>query len=68
MKEPTGKATPHEELIAEIMDSCIAKNEREWAASREITELKASLKAWDLVEIGYQDQIAELRKFRQQLT
>ena len=34
------KATDHTLLIDQIMDSRLAKNEREWAASKEITDLK----------------------------
>ena len=37
------QATPHAELIAHIMDSRIAKNEREWAAAREIERLLAEV-------------------------
>ena len=33
-------ATPHEELIRQILDSRIPKNEREWAAGREIERLR----------------------------
>ena len=43
-KEIKGKqATPHKDLIGQILDSRIPKNEREWAASREIASLAASL-------------------------
>ena len=37
------QATPHIELIAQIMSSVVPKNEREWAASREIERLRAEL-------------------------
>ena len=37
------QATPHIELIAQIMSSVAPKNEREWAASREIERLRAEL-------------------------
>jgi len=47
MEEPTGKATPHNDLIAEIMDCRVAKNEREWAASKEIAELKELIKVYN---------------------
>ena len=34
------KATrPHDEVMAELLDPCIAKTEREWAAAEEITRL-----------------------------
>lgn len=33
-------ATPHDELIAQIIDSRVAKSEREWAAKREIEWLR----------------------------
>lgn len=35
-----GKATPHDQLIEEIMDSCRPSTEREWAARTEIVTLK----------------------------
>lgn len=34
------KATPHAQLIQEILDSRIAKNEHGWAAKREIEKLQ----------------------------
>ena len=37
------QATPHIELIAQIMSSVVPKNEREWAASREIERLRAEV-------------------------
>ncbi len=44
MSDKPLKATPHEALIGSILDPCIPKNEREWAAAREIESLKAELK------------------------
>lgn len=38
------QATPHKELIRQIMDSRILKNEREWAAAREIEDLRRKLR------------------------
>jgi hypothetical protein len=44
-KEPTAyQSTPHSDLISELMDSRVPKNEREWAAAREIDELRAENK------------------------
>jgi hypothetical protein len=37
------QATPHADLIAQILDSRVPKNEREWAAAREIEALTARL-------------------------
>ena len=37
------QATPHGTLLEQIIDPCQPKNEREWAASREIERLKAEL-------------------------
>ena len=37
------QATPHSQLIAEIMDSRVPKNEREWAAKDEIERLRREL-------------------------
>ena len=37
------EATPHADLIAQIMDSRVPKNEREWAAEREIARLRREL-------------------------
>jgi len=45
MGEQPQEATPHAELIAEIMDSRIAKSEREWAAAREIESLRSDYKS-----------------------
>lgn len=38
------EATPREELLRQILDSRIAKNEREWCAAREIESLRNQLK------------------------
>lgn len=38
------QSTPHDVLIGELLDSRIPKNEREWAAAREIEELRLELK------------------------
>ena len=37
------KATPHKQLIDELMDSRIAKTEREHAAAREIERLRQAI-------------------------
>lgn len=37
------QATPHADLIQQILDSRVAKNEREHAAGREIAQLRAAL-------------------------
>ena len=37
------QATPHSQLIAEIMDSRVPKNEREWAAKDEIERFEREL-------------------------
>lgn len=39
------QATPHDDLIGQIMDSRVPKNEREWAAAREIEALRARAEA-----------------------
>ena len=42
MSDDTGyQATPHAELLAQILDPRVPKNEREWAAAREIEKLTA---------------------------
>jgi hypothetical protein len=38
-------ATPHGTLIEQILDSRIAKNEREWAAAKEIESLRSQVAA-----------------------
>jgi len=38
----TCDATPYDQLIAELLNPCIAKSEREWAAARRIAELEES--------------------------
>ena len=35
------QATPHAELIAQVMNPCVPKTEREWAAQREIERQQA---------------------------
>lgn len=41
MKDGAKAATPHDELIAELLDSRVPKTEREHAATREIERLRA---------------------------
>lgn len=36
-------ATPHDELIRQLMDSCVPKTEREHAACREIERMRVEL-------------------------
>jgi hypothetical protein len=56
------QATPHDALIAQIMDSRVPKNEREWAAAREIERLRDELRiARSIVETRWQE-IERLRK------
>jgi hypothetical protein len=38
------QATPHGTLIEQVMNPCLPKSEREWAASREIDRLRGWLK------------------------
>jgi len=38
-----GQATPREELIRQLLDSRIPKNEREWCAAREIERLREGI-------------------------
>lgn len=38
-----GQARPHKELIEEILNPCVPKNEREHAAAREIENLRDQL-------------------------
>ena len=47
-------ATPREELLRQILDSRIPKNEREWCAAREIEELRKGIAAaLALIEDSY---------------
>ncbi len=47
-------ATPRDELLRQILDSRIPKNEREWCAAREIEELRKGLAAaLALIEDSY---------------
>ena len=39
-------ATPHGTLLEQIMDSTQPKNEREWAARREIEYLRQQVEYW----------------------
>ena len=39
-------ATPHNELIAQLLDSRLPKNEREHAAAREIERLRREVEEW----------------------
>ena len=43
MSDKAAEATPHKELIAQIMNSNLPKNEREWTAAREIEKLRAEV-------------------------
>jgi hypothetical protein len=47
------QATPHEVLIAEIMDCGVPKNEREHAAAREIQALRDRLAQPEPKPVGY---------------
>lgn len=42
-------ATPHNELIAQLLDSRLPKTEREHAAAREIEALRAEVERWKRV-------------------
>lgn len=42
-------ATPHSELIAQLLDSRLPKTERERAAAREIEALRAEVERWKRV-------------------
>ena len=37
------QATPREELLRQLLDSRIPKNEREWCAAREIEDMRADM-------------------------
>jgi len=41
MSDKPQQATPHKSLIDQVMDSRVAKNEREWACAIEIEKLQA---------------------------
>ena len=43
VRNDAGEATPHADLIKQIMNSRVPKNEREWAAAREIERLRGLL-------------------------
>ena len=43
MSDKPQQATPHQSLIDQIMDSRVAKNEREWACAIEIEKLQAKV-------------------------
>lgn len=48
------EATPREELLRQLLDSRIPKNEREWCAAREIEELRKGISAaLALIEESY---------------
>ena len=44
-EQMTAQATPNEELRRQILSHCVAKNEREWWASRTIEKLERELNA-----------------------
>lgn len=49
METQAYQARPHAEIIAEVMDVCLAKSEHEWAAFNEIKRLRLGLQnaaAW----------------------
>lgn len=56
MSKQPYQATPHADLIAQIMDSRVPKNEREWAAGREIERLRTDLAVMnDAIDAAYED-------------
>ena len=60
--EKAYQATPASTLEEQIMNPCIAKNEREWWAAAEIERLRAALRQiagidpWDNSEQGFVDK------------
>jgi hypothetical protein len=40
VSDKPSQATPYGTLLEQIMNPCVAKNEREWAAAREINKLR----------------------------
>lgn len=66
--EQTAQATSHAILIESLMDCRVAKSERGWAASREITSLRAeverltaSLQISDVANVYLNGKLVELR-------
>lgn len=56
MSKQPYQATPHADLISQIMDSRVPKNEREWAAGREIERLRTDLAVMnDAIDAAYED-------------
>jgi hypothetical protein len=53
------QATPHAELIQQIMDSRVPKNEREWAAGREIEHLRAEVASLERIIASWKREEAE---------
>jgi len=49
MSDGPYQATPHSDLIAQILDPRIPKNEREHAAAREIERLRADAERFEYV-------------------
>ena len=65
-----GQATPHATLIVELLDSRVPKNEREWAAAREIERLTAERDAAildiSLHSTDYKGLLQDLTKCQQE--
>jgi len=57
--EETVKATPHKELIEQILDSRVPKNEREWAAGREIVRVVSELEKEKGENVGLRNMVSE---------
>ncbi len=56
-------ATPHEQLIGELLDSRIPKTEREHAAAREIEQLRYDAAKWQSLAKCY-EQVCDILKER----
>jgi hypothetical protein len=51
------QATPHSQLISELMDSRVPKTEREHAAAREIERLRAALEQPEQEPVAVNDEL-----------
>lgn len=64
MEHPIGRATPHAELIRQLMSESGYKTDREWAAKREIERLQivatAAMEWADLVDIKRNEPAKDL--------
>ena len=67
MDEKPYQATPYGTLLEQIMNSSIAKSEREWVAAREIETLRVRLSEKEKEVVELTQEYKELQELKEQV-